>query len=57
MVVVEESHKHIGSEIRAVVTSALQTSAGRMIFAKLENWDKGNGEKKVSNKKNLTTNP
>jgi len=37
MVVVEEGRKHLGgSELRVVVTSALQTSAGRMIFARLQ---------------------
>ncbi|AFZ53914.1 PIN/TRAM domain-containing protein [Cyanobacterium aponinum] len=34
MVVVEEANGHVGEELRVVVTSALQTSAGRMIFAK-----------------------
>jgi uncharacterized protein YacL len=34
MVVVEEGSKYLGNELRIVVTSALQTSAGRMIFAK-----------------------
>jgi uncharacterized protein YacL len=34
MVVVEEGSKYVGGELRIVVTSALQTSAGRMIFAK-----------------------
>lgn len=34
MVVVEEAGTHIGGEMRVVVTSALQTSAGRMIFAR-----------------------
>jgi uncharacterized protein YacL len=34
MVVVEEGSGFVGGEIRVVVTSALQTSAGRMIFAK-----------------------
>ncbi|BAZ05503.1 PIN/TRAM domain-containing protein [Calothrix sp. NIES-3974] len=34
MVVVEEGSSFVGGEIRVVVTSALQTSAGRMIFAK-----------------------
>jgi uncharacterized protein YacL len=34
MVVVEEGGSHIGEEICVVVTGALQTSAGRMIFAK-----------------------
>jgi uncharacterized protein YacL len=34
MVVVEEGKDYLGGELRVVVTSALQTSAGRMIFAK-----------------------
>lgn len=34
MVVVEEGSNYVGGELRVVVTSALQTSAGRMIFAK-----------------------
>lgn len=34
MVVVEEANKFKGSEIDVVVTSVLQTSAGRMIFAR-----------------------
>ncbi|MDB9539275.1 PIN/TRAM domain-containing protein [Anabaenopsis tanganyikae CS-531] len=34
MVVVEEGRSYVGGEVRVVVTSALQTSAGRMIFAK-----------------------
>lgn len=34
MVVVEEGRDYVGGEIRVTVTSALQTSAGRMIFAK-----------------------
>jgi uncharacterized protein YacL len=34
MVVVEEGRKHVGGELRIIVTSALQTSAGRMIFAR-----------------------
>lgn len=34
MIVVEEGRKHIGKNIRVMVTSVLQTSAGRMIFAK-----------------------
>jgi uncharacterized protein YacL len=34
LVVVEEGSKYVGSELRVVVTSALQTSAGRMIFAR-----------------------
>jgi uncharacterized protein YacL len=34
MVVVEEGRKYVGRELQVIVTSALQTSAGRMIFAK-----------------------
>jgi len=34
MVVVEEGQGYVGAELPVVVTSALQTSAGRMIFAK-----------------------
>lgn len=34
MVVVEEGRNYVGGEIQVIVTSALQTSAGRMIFAR-----------------------
>ncbi|MGE5197309.1 MAG: PIN/TRAM domain-containing protein [Deltaproteobacteria bacterium] len=37
MVVVEEGRRFIGQEVRVVVTSVLQTQAGRMIFTKIEN--------------------
>lgn len=36
MVVVEEGSRHIGDQVSVVVTGALQTSAGRMIFARPE---------------------
>jgi len=36
MVVVEEARRLIGQEVRVVVTSVLQTQAGRMIFTKIE---------------------
>jgi uncharacterized protein YacL len=36
MVVVEEGGSYIGGEVSVVVTGALQTSAGRMIFARPE---------------------
>lgn len=36
MVVVEEGGQYIGDEVAVVVTGALQTSAGRMIFARPE---------------------
>lgn len=35
MVVVEEARKSIGQEVKVVVTSVLQTPAGRMIFTKI----------------------
>jgi uncharacterized protein YacL len=35
MVVVEQGRPHIGSEVEFVVTRALQTSAGRMIFGRV----------------------
>ncbi|MBQ8589635.1 MAG: PIN/TRAM domain-containing protein [Firmicutes bacterium] len=35
MIVVEEGKKHIGKTVDVLVTSVLQTSAGRMIFAKI----------------------
>jgi uncharacterized protein YacL len=34
MVVVDDGREYVGLEVRVTVTSALQTSAGRMIFAK-----------------------
>ncbi|QKY71759.1 PIN/TRAM domain-containing protein [Lentibacillus sp. CBA3610] len=34
MIVVEEGHDYIGKKIDVLITSVLQTSAGRMIFAK-----------------------
>jgi uncharacterized protein YacL len=34
MVVVEDAREYVGGELQVIVTSALQTSAGRMIFAK-----------------------
>ncbi len=36
MVVVEEARRLIGQEVKVVVTSVLQTQAGRMIFTKIE---------------------
>jgi uncharacterized protein YacL len=36
MVVVEEARKFIGQEVRVVVTSVLQTQAGKMIFTRLQ---------------------
>ena len=37
MVIIESGRKHIGETVELVVTSALQTSAGRMIFARIKN--------------------
>jgi uncharacterized protein YacL len=37
MIVVEDARKLIGQLVKVNVTSVLQTQAGRMIFAKLEN--------------------
>ena len=36
MVVVEEARRFIGQEVKVVVTSVLQTQAGRMIFTRIE---------------------
>ncbi|MFN2362951.1 MAG: PIN/TRAM domain-containing protein, partial [Halarsenatibacteraceae bacterium] len=36
MIVVDEGIKHIGEEVAVLVTSILQTAAGRMIFAKIK---------------------
>jgi len=36
MVVVEDARRLLGQEVRAIVTSVLQTQAGRMIFTKIE---------------------
>lgn len=37
MIVIEDGRRFIGQMVRVVVTSVLQTQAGRMVFAKLEN--------------------
>ncbi|CDF58925.1 PIN/TRAM domain-containing protein [Thermobrachium celere] len=37
MIVVEGGKKHVGEVVDVIVTSVLQTAAGRMIFAKLKN--------------------
>ena len=36
MVVVEEAHARVGATVSAVVTNAVQTSAGRLLFARIE---------------------
>lgn len=43
MIIVDSGQKYIGQTLEVVVTSVLQTTAGRMIFAEL----KGVGDKKV----------
>lgn len=35
MIVIEDGKRHVGSSVRVVVSTVLQTSAGRMIFAKV----------------------
>jgi len=37
MVVVDEGQRHLNEEVPVVVTKVLQTTAGRMIFARIEN--------------------
>ena len=39
MIVIENGKRYVGQNIPVVVTSVLQTSAGRMIFAKPEVFD------------------
>ncbi len=41
MVVVEEAADRVGEEVAAVVTNSLQTSAGRMIFARIAGAESG----------------
>ena len=38
MIVIENGRRHINNTIEVEVTSALQTAAGRMIFAKPRHW-------------------
>ncbi|RMF27941.1 MAG: PIN/TRAM domain-containing protein [Cyanobacteria bacterium J083] len=44
MVVVEEGNEYVGKQTRVIVTSSLQTSAGRMIFAKPQNSSIGSAQ-------------
>jgi len=48
MVVVEGGRRRIGDTVTVSITSSLQTSAGRMIFARL---DDGNGTDSRTNEK------
>jgi uncharacterized protein YacL len=45
MVVVEQGRDYRGQEVRIVVTSVLQTSAGRMIFGKMEGLESARSRK------------
>ena len=36
MIVVEGGKRHLGENVDVIVTSVLQTAAGRMIFAKIK---------------------
>jgi len=44
MIVVDNGRKHVGESVTAVVTTVLQTSAGRMIFTKLKTDDTARDE-------------
>ncbi|GAB4257886.1 MAG: hypothetical protein Kow0092_05140 [Deferrisomatales bacterium] len=46
MVVVEDGATRLGQSVKAVVTSMLQTTAGRMIFARLQEGEAGAGEER-----------
>ena len=46
MVVVDNSKHLIGQIVKVIVTSVLQTSAGRMIFAKLEESSRPQGSRR-----------
>ncbi|MDD3214400.1 MAG: TRAM domain-containing protein, partial [Eubacteriales bacterium] len=41
MIVVDSGRKFVGESVTAVVTTVLQTSAGRMIFTKLKTSEEG----------------
>ena len=43
MIVVEDGRRFIGTTLSVIVTSVLQTVAGKMIFARLRNEDEGDG--------------
>ena len=36
MIVIDDGRKHIGADVEVTVTSALQTSAGKMVFARVK---------------------
>jgi uncharacterized protein YacL len=45
MIVVEDGHRYIGKKVKIMVTSILQTPAGRMIFGRVKTQIFGNREK------------
>jgi uncharacterized protein YacL len=47
MVVVEDGRGYLNLEMKVMVTKVLQTAAGRMIFARIE--ERANGEHRTSN--------
>jgi len=49
MIVVEDGHKYIGKKVNILVTSILQTPAGRMIFGRV----KGITNRKANEFKNV----
>lgn len=53
MMVVDGGRKYINQQVPVVVTSVLQTSAGRMIFARLKNNDEGKNNGDLKERKNL----
>jgi uncharacterized protein YacL len=57
MVVVEGARNKIGREVLISITSSLQTSAGKMIFGKFENFpQKANNRERNYNKRPVETN-
>ena len=56
MVVVEQARNRVGQNLSIIVTSALQTSAGRLVFAKLAEDASGNSPRN-SNRSNKRSGP
>lgn len=56
MVVVEQARNRVSQTVSIVVTSALQTSAGRLVFAKLAEEESSNGPRNL-NRSNNRSNP
>lgn len=62
MIVIEDGRRHIGEHMDVVVTSVLQTVAGKMIFARVkgshghEDDDSGNGSRRPHNPRPSTPN-